>query len=91
MKNEDIKTDKAYENLANAIVIQAVDDYRRVIRGKRVMEDYKNKITIESLDKFFLSGWFYMLTNVDGQTIINRLRREYQDECKATTTNTISC
>lgn len=79
-KGDDVNIDRAYENLANAIVMQAVYDYRRVLRGKRLEYDNNKKVTIEELEKFFHSGWFYLLTNVDGQTIINRLRREYKNE-----------
>ena len=76
------KTDKAYENLAKAIVIQAVDDYRRQLRGLPCVEERGSYITIEKLEEFFLSEWFFILTNVDGETILNRLKREYENECK---------
>lgn len=81
------KTDKGYENLANAIVIQAVDDYRRLLRGKHCVEQRGGDVTIEKLEEFFLSEWFFILTNVDGETILNRLKREYENECRANTTN----
>lgn len=80
MKNEELSTDEAYENLANAIVMQAVDDYRKLLRGKRISYDDNRKITIEKIQEFFLSDWFYILTNVDGQTIINSLKREYEND-----------
>ena len=90
MNNKNHSIDKCYQDLANAIVVQAVDDYRRLREGKRVEIDRKHKVTIEKLEEFFLSDWFYTLTNVDGQTILNRVRSEYQNECKTTTTNTLS-
>lgn len=77
----EIKT--GYENLANAIVAQACDDYRRLQRGKRVPD----KVTKEECEKFFLSQWFESLTQVDGKKILKRLIKEYKDECKANTTN----
>ena len=77
---------KPYENLANAIVEVAVDDYRRLLRGKTCVGVTCNT-TIEKLEEFFLSEWFYTLTNVDGEIILNRLRREYENECKANATN----
>ena len=80
--------DEAYKNLANSIVILAVDDYRRILRDENIKYDGGRRVTLEELDEFFLSDWFYTLTNVDGITIINRLRREYQNECKTNTTNT---
>ena len=56
---------KNYEKLANAIIMQAVRDYRR--------STDKNKAVIE---KFFRSGWFTVLTRLDGEMLIERLRKE---------------
>ena len=78
---------KCYENLANEIILQAVDDYRRLLRGKNV-KPIDKCITIDSVEKFFQSKWFGFLTKVDGETIINRLRREYKNECKLNTKHT---
>lgn len=80
--------DKAYGNLAHAIILQAVQDYRRLLRGKLIPDNITEKVNIKECEDFFLSDWFYTLTNVDGQTIINKLRREYQNECKANSSNT---
>lgn len=88
MKSSHIDINKAYTNLANGIVIQAVDDYRRLLRGKPIQGNLKGYVSIKECEKFFLSEWFYILTNVDGQTILDRLRREYADECKARARNT---
>lgn len=55
-----------YENLANAIVMQAVKDYRRSIR-----ED-----ECESIERFFRSSWFSVLTSVDPEFLIRNLREE---------------
>ena len=79
--------DKAYENLANAIIEQAVDDYRRLIRGKRVFDRLADNVSIKELKEFFLSQWFVNLTNVDGELILKRLKKEYEDECRDNTTN----
>lgn len=79
-ENRQIAIDKGFENLANQIVIQAVSDYRRILRGKKVIYDGRSQVTLEELEKFFHSGWFHLLTKVDGQTIINRLKREYEEE-----------
>lgn len=80
--------DRAYEELANAIILQAVDDYRRLLRGKPIKLGKHQSVTIKSLDEFFLSDWFYILTKIDGQTIINKLRREYKNECISNTKHT---
>lgn len=44
-----------YESLAYAIIAQAVDDYRKAIKGR-------DKWEILSLERFFQSGWFITLS-----------------------------
>ena len=91
MKNavviDPVEVDRGYGNLANAIVLQAVADYRRLLRGKRIRNGDNHCITLKECEDFFLSEWFYTLTSVDGQTILNRLRREYYNECKTNSAN----
>ena len=58
--------DKNYEDLANAIIIQAVKDYRRT-QSPQVRNEIK---------RFFKSQWFSILTNVDGDMLIKKLERE---------------
>ena len=62
MKN----TDENYERLAEAIILQAVTDYRK-------SDDEEVK---KSIERFFRSEWFYVLTELDGEMLIKRLRRE---------------
>ena len=66
-----------YERLANAIVIQAADDYR--IALKKIKAHPKNKEAISvalELERFFRSGWYSQLTSVDGEYLIRRLQEE---------------
>ena len=58
-------TDENYEKLAVAIIKQAVIDYRK-----------GDEETRKSIERFFRSEWFYTLTDVDGEMLIKRLRRE---------------
>ena len=55
-----------YENLANAIILKAVKDYRQ---SKCVR-------TMEEIERFFRSGWFRVLTNINGEQLIRDLRKE---------------
>ena len=55
-----------FEELANAIVFQAVKDYR--------LHDDEQELT--SIERFFRSGWFSVLTNVDPEMLIAKLRKE---------------
>ena len=58
-----------YENLANAIILKAVKDYR--------MSNCEG--TLRELEKFFRSKWFKVLTKIDGEKLIQDLRREKTD------------
>lgn len=69
-----------YEELANAIIIQAAKDYRAALRGR----GYSGKTpygVIKDCEKFFKSEWFTILSKVNGTMLMNKLRKEYQDEC----------
>ncbi len=59
-------TDENYEKLANAIIMQAVMDYRKTDNV-----EIKN-----SIERFFRSEWFYQLTEVGGEILIKRLKNE---------------
>lgn len=60
----------AYENLANAIITQAADDYRRVLTFPQ--SDGSRR----SLERFFRSEWYRILTNLDGELLIQMLKKE---------------
>lgn len=55
-----------YENLANAIILKAVKDYRQS----------KSERTMEEIERFFRSVWFQVLTKIDGEQLIRDLRKE---------------
>lgn len=57
-----------YENLANAIVLQAVKDYRDAL--KRLKKKSSNQAAISDAmecERFFRYGWYKALTSVDGE------------------------
>ena len=66
-----------YERLANAIVLQAVSDYRVAL--KKLKAHPKNREAISEaleIEKFFRSSWYSILTDVDGEYLIRRLQDE---------------
>ena len=66
-----------YERLANAIVLQAVDDYRRALRAVKRNPSNKNAIDEAiNIERFFRSGWYGTLTSIDGEYLIRRLQEE---------------
>ena len=71
------QTGNAYENLANAIIVQAAEDYRAAL--KKIKAHPKNKDVINEvlrIERFFRSGWYQTLTSVDGECWIRRLQAE---------------
>jgi hypothetical protein len=66
-----------YENLANAIVLCAVQDYRKTLRilsrfpNRREAIEEKNRIL-----QFFRSEWFHPLTSIDPEFLIRKLDGE---------------
>lgn len=79
-----VKIEQAYQNLANAIVIQAADDYRNALDGKTY--DRYNHTTPERIIKeckrFFHSSWYRMLTKIDGDFLIEQLDREHNEKVR---------
>ena len=66
-----------YENLANAIVLQAVKDWRSAVRTLKKRPRYDPaKQMKEECERFFRSDWFEQLTGVDGSVILRKLKQE---------------
>ena len=66
-----------YERLANAIILNAVADYRAAL--KKIKRNPKSKAAIDEalqLEKFFGSSWYQQLTSVDGKFLIRKLKDE---------------
>ena len=66
-----------YERLANAIILQAVADYRVAL--KKIKAHPKDRKAIDEaleIERFFRSGWYSRLTSVDGEYLIKRLQEE---------------
>lgn len=66
-----------YENLANAIILLAVEDYRRVLRRCKYnpcKETSRHDKAV--LERFFRSDWFGILTGLDPELLIIKLRSE---------------
>lgn len=62
-----------WEGLANAIILQAVKDYRAALKAPDKPGNVK---TIKECERFFRSAWYRKLTAVDGEMIIEKLRKE---------------
>lgn len=70
-------TNVAYEKLANGIILKAVDDYRIALRMlKKKPRDSDARGMKMSVERFFRSDWFALLTGIDGEMLIWKLREE---------------
>jgi len=69
-----------YENLANAIILKAVGDYRDALkRQSRFPHDRDSSRTKAEVERFFRSGWFSTLTTLDPEVLILKLNREVSE------------
>ena len=70
----------AYEELANEIVLSAVEDYRK---GRKLLkEDLGNTKAIPmmlSALSFIRSDWYRFLTELDGEMVIKHIQGESCD------------
>lgn len=77
-----------WQRLANAIVEQAVHDYRkewelykrryrRNPKGKD-LEEVLNRMRV--IEKFFYSKWYGALTDLDGEYLLRLLKEEMKDD-----------
>lgn len=68
-----------YQELANAIVMQAVKDYRiALLHSKKRPDNNGYQIEVASLERFFRSGWFGELTSINAEYLIRRVNEEVQ-------------
>ncbi len=68
---------KPYENLANAIILRAVEDYRDALGTLRFSpKDKDASTTKDEIELFFRSGGYVLLTKLDPELLISRLRKE---------------
>ena len=70
-----VPRDVAYENLANAIILCAVEDYKQMLTYQKNHRDSRaTEQGIYRLEQFFYSDWFMMLTKLDPSYIIRRIK-----------------
>ena len=73
-----------YERLANAIILQAVADYRVAL--KKIKAHPKDRKAIDEaleIERFFRSGWYGMLTDLDGEYLMKGVQAIVRKEVAA--------
>lgn len=77
--SEALFTDEPETLLAHAIVLRAVDDWRAAYRLYLRSNYGAGRLETAECERFFRSKWFLLLSNLDGEALIRRLRAE-EDE-----------
>ena len=66
-----------WSNLTNAVVMQAVKDWRAAVRALKKQPRNENAKRLKAeCERFFKSDWFSALTDADGQLILLKLKQE---------------
>lgn len=77
-----IREISGYDVLAEAIVVQAAKDYMhwlKVLKRTRFASvRAEAKMQIRELERFFYGGYYELLTDVPGEYIIIRLKKEVE-------------
>ena len=69
-----------YKELANAIIIQSVKDYRDSVERLRYTPDDKSAQHDKwSIEKFFRSNWFSILSDLNGELLLKKLKEEVSE------------
>lgn len=70
-----------YQALANAIVELAVKDYKKALKQQyRFPNNKEYSDAVATLERFFRSGWYRMLTDLDGEYLMAAVRRMVRQE-----------
>lgn len=66
-----------YEAVANAIILQAVKDYRMALKSLKANPRNRTAQADKAeIERFFRSQWYSALTSVDGEMLIRSLQME---------------
>ena len=74
---ENVDYAECYVELANAIVLQAFKDYRKVLfKMVQEPEEWKHRSTKKKLERFFRSKWYRILTDLDPEILMREAKRQ---------------
>ena len=79
-KKQIVENPDCYENLANAIVLQAFKDYKRTLW--KLSQDPHDIVAAgnrRKLEHFFDSNWYRLLTDVNADVLVGEAKRQVQD------------
>lgn len=73
---------EGYENLANAIIESAVDDYRGALQYMK--QHPRSRLAgghVKELERFFHSEWYECLTDLNADFLLRKVREMEEKEC----------
>lgn len=74
-----------HEQLANAIILQAVRDFRVSYSSlKKNPNDLEAQNMLREVRAFFKGGWICALTELDGAGLLDSIEREMEQEYEGT-------
>lgn len=74
-----------HEQLANAIILQAVRDFRVSYSSlKEAPNDLEAQNMLREVRAFFKGGWICVLTELDGAGLLDSIEREMEQEYEGT-------
>ena len=66
-----------WADLANAVIVQAAQDYRETCLILKYRPDSRKQMKRKkSLERFFLSAWYKKLSALDGEALLANLKKE---------------
>ena len=73
--------DEGYQSLANAIILQAIKDFRKCLKivkknGCKKEEALKE---MQGIVEFIKSPWFKILTNLEPEILLKKLKEEVEE------------
>lgn len=74
---ENVDYAECYEELANAIVLQAFKDYRKTLfKLVQEPEEWKHRSSKKKLERFFHSKWYRTLTDLNPAILMQEAKRQ---------------
>ena len=74
-------SDEGYYELAKAIILQAVKDFKPAyLRLKRRPDDKVAASRVKEITEFFCGEYFCLLSNADGPALLRKIMKQIDEE-----------
>lgn len=71
-----VNTGDNYQDLANAVIVTAVNDLRAVLKAYKRLPRREERLQNTEIYEFFHSDMYSLMTTVDPDYLINRVKKE---------------